>query len=223
MNQTFEAANRSLKLTARDLELARVLARSVRYMTIDQITRCWWPGASDRSSTAEKRLRKLVAANWLGSSKVFVRPVPEIVEPIRKWKSGDPKPNAFKDSWKAKSRWQQAPRTTVVYYAGRKAAHNFLGKKPRQIKQPFQIAHDLGVAEVFTIYYTERPSDCAMWIGEIEMPRFKKSKKRPDAAIGKVSSWPPVRVVEFAGCYSADRLLEFHQFCKRQGMPYELW
>lgn len=171
----------------------------------------------------EARIRKLVENDWLGKATVVARPTPVLDAPIYCWSPGEREPNFGKSAWKAQSRWTLAPKSTTIIYAGRRATQNYLGTRPRKVKQIFQVTHDLGLAEVYLLTRRLRPELAKSWVGEGKH-RFKKPRmKNADAFIFAGDTWPPKLVIEFAGCYPKKRIEQFHAFCVEQNLSYELW
>ncbi len=209
--------------TNRDLDMAHALCHCVRYFSLRQIREFWWENCSEGARGTEARIRKLVESDWLGRATVVARPIPRLKAPIYCWKPGEPDPSFGKAAWKAQSRWILPARSTTVIYAGRKATHNFLGTRPRKVRQIFQVTHDLGLAEVYLLTRRQRPELAGLWVGEGKH-RFKKPRmKNADAYIFESDTWPPKLVVEFAGCYPKKRIEQFHAFCVKQDLSYELW
>lgn len=60
----------------------------------------------------------------------------------------------------------------------------------------------------------------ARWISEAGLLAAGASGKLPDALLklrsGKIA-------VEFGGAYTARKLAEFHEYCERQRLAYEVW
>lgn len=213
----------TLRLTARDIDLLRSLSNCVRLFSIEQIQSFWWPDTSQKSGVVEKRINKLVDGEWLNRSVILARPVPIFPQPICKWNPGTQLPNFGKCAWLTKSRWAEGHRQIYVVSAGRKASHLFAGVRPRGIRQPFQLTHDLGLSQVYLQYRIHLPAKASKWIGERGIAFRRKKGKIPDAIIGDAGAWPPELIIEFAGSYGKDRLLQFHKFCERESIPYELW
>lgn len=209
--------------TSRDLEVARALCHCVRYFSLRQVRTCWWENCSERAGGMEARIRKLVENGWLGKATVLAKPIPILDGPIYCWSPGDLEPNFGKAAWKAQSRWTLPAKSTTIIYAGRKATHNYLGTRPRKVKQIFQVTHDLGLAEVYLLTRRLRPELARSWVGEGKH-RFKKPRmKNADAYIFPEDTWPPKLIIEFAGCYPKKRIEQFHAFCVKQHLSYELW
>lgn len=213
----------NLKLTDRDLDILKSLSCCVRLFSIQQVQSLWWPDASLQSGAVQKRINKLADAKWLKRSVILARPIPVMNDAICSWKPGNASPDFGKCAWKAKCRWTEGTRQIRVVSADRKASQLFAGVKPRGIRQPFQLTHDLGLSQVYLQFRIQCPDKAAKWIGERGIAFRRKKGKIPDAVIGNVGAWPPELIVEFAGSYGKDRLLQFHKFCEHEGISYELW
>lgn len=110
-------------------------------------------------------------------------------------------------------------RQQMVNWATPKAAHLLAGCSGWG-RQPLQIEHDLGTT---AMYVSSRPyqSD-AIWYGEdIVRRRFSRvNKKVPDVLLVDRSD-NILKVMEYGGQYSRQRLEEFHRTW--QQYPWEIW
>jgi len=175
------------------------------------------------SNVVEKRIQKLVDAKWLNRSIVFARPIPQMTDAICTWAPRNATPDFGALAWIAKSRWKYPPQQIRVITASANATHFFSGKKPRGIRQVFQLSHDLGLSQVYVQMRISKPELAANWIGEGMISVVGKTRNVPDAIIGEPDVWPPQLVIEFAGSYGKDRIKRFHEHCHRESLPYELW
>ncbi len=153
----------------------------------------------------------------------MARPLPVIDEPICVWQPSQQLPDFGAVAWSAKSRWKFGARRTSVVVASDLATRIRTGRNAREIKQCFQLTHDLGVSETFLRFRQTRPAEATLWNGEDIIARFRRKKKLPDAIIAGDDIWPPRLAVEFAGAYSRGRIKGFHKFCEQEQLPYELW
>lgn len=213
----------AMRLTLRDREILHALTHCVRLFSIQQIFRSWWNKSSDNSTAVRDRIRTLSSDGWISRATVFVRPLPSIQKPLFAWKPKQPAPSCHALAWKSQSRWNQAAESTAVIVASNKASRHFFGKNARGLRQGFQTAHDLGVAEVYLQFRRDRPELLPLWRGERTIAPLRRRRKVPDAVIADETLWPPQFIVEFAGAYSAERIEQFHRFCVKESLAYELW
>ncbi len=211
------------QLTLRDFQILHALTHCVRLFSVDQIRRCWWSEISEDSTVVRDRIRLLARADWVRRARAFARPLPKISEPLFAWQPHKPVPPFDAIAWKAQSRWAEPPKSISVVVASNKACRRLLGRQARGLRQGFQTTHDLGVAEVFLRFQQSRPEFAPLWRGERVIAHLRRRLKVPDAVIADESLWPPKLVVEFAGAYSAQRLREFHHFCVKERLQYEIW
>ena len=211
------------QLTLRDLEILHALTHCVRLFSIQQIFRSWWSNSSDKSTAVRDRIRTLNKDGWICRANVFVRPLPEIQKPLFVWQPKQLSPSCHTIAWRSQCRWTRAAESTAVIVASDKASRHFFGKKARGLRQGFQTAHDLGVAEVYLQFRNDRPKLLPLWRGERMIAPLRRRRKVPDAVIADETLWPPQLVVEFAGAYSAERIEQFHRFCAKESLAYELW
>jgi hypothetical protein len=96
-----------------------------------------------------------------------------------------------------------------------------------RLRQALQLQHDLGVAEI----WARRGQDAGpRWLSEDAYRahcQLERKSKVPDAVI--LDTRAPdkhgalLRVIEFGGRYSRQRLENFHRFWSRRGVDYEIW
>lgn len=171
----------------------------------------------------ENRLRKLVQINWLGTASCLARPMPELDGPLYAWHPGKSEPDFGHYAWLANKRWDRPPVMTKLYFAGRRAAHQYLGTRPRRVRQIYQLTHDLGVSEVYLYFKAHRKEEVSAWYGESVNPFRKPRIKNADVYIFPTLKWPPKLVVDFAGAYPKSRIQALHQYCVENNLAYELW
>ena len=125
-------------------------------------------------------------------------------------------------AWQLAQRWQNAPRTTASVVWATRRATQIVGGVSGRLRQPLQLQHDLGLSEVLACRATPEGET---WIGEDAWRAFwplGMQTKLPDAVLLD-SQQRVVRVIEFAGRYSRQRLARFHRYWIRQRTPYEIW
>jgi hypothetical protein len=92
------------------------------------------------------------------------------------------------------------------------------GRFPRESEE----THDVHLAAVYLKYRIENPVAASRWMHEeeIRLTRNSRSGKLPDALI---QGGRERHVVEFGGAYKKAKLIAFHDYCKAQGLSYEVW
>ncbi len=212
----------SIRLTKRDHDVLETLTLKVRLLALSQIATTWWGTLSLPERASAKRLAELQKADLVVGERLAIHPLLLLERPLAIWQPDLPAPNFSKLEYACQSRWKEAPEPTWLYYASKKAAKRY-GGRGGKLKKRFQRTHDVHLSEVYLHLLRERPEDAAQWISEDD-PRVSRGKgeKTPDAFL-IASDGRPVRVVDFAGAYSAKRLLAFHEDCASRRLPYELW
>lgn len=210
-----------MRLTKRDEELLLALSRSVRLLTPDQISKCWWHESENGIALARRRLRQLAAHGHVQRVQVFARRLSSVSTPVYCWCPGQSSPNFEAISYKLQSRWQAPPRRITAFIAGTNTRKAFGCKGTGELKRSFQMGHDIGLSDVFVHYFVCDPTLIQYWWGEDQINT--KGKKVPDAVIATSRDARPDRVVEFGGSYNARRVEQFHATCKREKLEYELW
>ncbi len=168
-------------------------------------------------------LSRLQQHGFLSRATVAVR-LPAVAEPLLIWTPGDRAPDAGALAWQLQKRWTGiAPQVSTVWWATARAAR-LMGGVGGRLRQPLQVAHDLGVAAV----YFNRLSAGRQgvdWIGEDRYRReFKPARREKVAdAVELTPSGEITRAIEFGGAYPARRVMDFHRYWSRRQVPYELW
>lgn len=210
----------SVRLTRRDRMLLALLCRKLRCVAACQLL-----GGALRQgrATTKSRLQKLVRAGFLGRA-VVVAGIPELDGPLVTWRPGENMPvlSSVVTVLRRRDREAKASRTSI-YWATEQAV-SVVGGRGGVPRQPLQVQHDLGVAEV---YFTRQLLDeetNRQWISEDIFRELNAGTKTkvPDAVLLSRTG-KPVLAIEFGGAYSAARLKKFHGFCHFQNLPYEIW
>ena len=213
------------RLTETDRRVLHTLTHCVRVADGDQL-------ATVSQAQVERRLVSLRERGLLNNGAVTVRR-PQPTAPVWNWQPGDPAPAAGPLAWQLQKRWQVcAPQTINVWWATSDAAR-LMGGVGGRLRQPLQVAHDLGVTDVYSRFVAADPGTAGpagtnptgTWMGEDNYRReFRplRKVKVPDAVVldadGDIE-----RVIEFGGAYPARRVEAFHRYWSRQQIPYEVW
>ena len=173
---------------------------------------------------AEKCLRSLLRNDLVEPLHVRVKLL-RLVEPIFEWEPGQSRePDFWKLSWASETRFDKADTESHTIYIATKKASRHFGGVGGQLRQPFQLQHDLGTASMFVAYVRAQTTP-QEWVGEDSIRRYHrhmKIKKIPDAAV--VADERVVKAMEFAGrSYSGDYIQKFHLYWKTKSTPYEIW
>ncbi len=207
-------------LTQRDTQILRVLSLRIRVASLSQLMRAWW--RTSEGNVASRRLAVLERAGLLNSQRCHVA-LPQCTGPYCRWNPGDRVPNFGAIAWQLQHRSESRPASHRIYSATARGARRWGGTRQDYLARPFQLAHDLGVAEMFFSMLSERPHLAAAWIDEDRLAPFRKQQKLPDAVIATHPSAIPMLVLEFGGAYPKHRLVEFHDDCHQRRLPYEIW
>ncbi len=217
------ARSARLQLTARDWEILRTLSLCVRMFSLPQISRAWWGRCDSRSQVARDRLNQLVRAGWLWRRQALAHVMLPFSAPQVSWQSGQWVPEFGMLAWRLRQRWIRPVEPVIIYLATSRTARHFGGRRRDVIARPFQIAHDLGVAEMFLAVHHLRPHAVRLWIDEDRLAPFRRGQKLPDAVLADSPSAPIQLVLEFGAGYSKQRLAAFHRDNEARGLPYEIW
>jgi hypothetical protein len=139
------------------------------------------------------------------------------------WRPGEKSPNLAAIAWRLKSRWLGGYRSSAIYLATVAASRRFGGGRAGRIKRPFQIAHDIGVAEMYFAMRRQRPAAVSLWIGEDRLAPHRRRQKLPDAILAARPADKPLLILEFGGHYDKRRLIGFHEDAAQRRVPYEIW
>ena len=201
-------------------QIVRVLADSVRVMTIAQIARTWWTDTRWGRSRATASLRSLASDGWLHMQRVLSRAINSPTAPLIDWIPGAGQPE-FGDA--ARTLHQRAmtdAKPVVVVVASRRAVTFYGNGRAAAIKLT-QMTHDLNVSEVY-LHHRRRGLPARRWVSEDRLPSDWPIRERPDALL-RDEQGSIVRAVEYGGDYPASRLAELHAGLASLGIGYELW
>lgn len=210
-----------LTLTSRDIEILRFLSLRVRVAARSQIARAWWPDAKELRP-ATRRLAVLESAALVRSFHQLIT-LPHGVKPICRWTPGDCQPDFGAIAWRLQRRRMFRPRTERLYVSTAVGARRFGGVRRDELAHPFQLTHDLGVAEMYLALWAARPDLAELWIDEARLAPHRVRQKLPDAVIATHPAAVPILVMEYGGQYPKRRLVDFHDDCRDRRLPYEIW
>jgi hypothetical protein len=162
------------------------------------------------------RKRKLLDA-WRTSV-----PVHDLVGPLVLGARDSKTPDFGSIAWQLRKRWEQSSRRVQRMLWANTAAVNLVGGVGGKLRQPLQLDHDLGVAEIWACRHNE---PTLQWISEdIYRSWFVRSAKDkvPDALLIDPDGNVVKRVLEYGGQYSRRRLEAFHRYWSTRA-PYEIW
>lgn len=166
---------------------------------------------------------KTLRASRLVSSKTLAVANFKLTAPLGRWDEGSSECDLGNMAWEMEQRWRTTTRKATRLVWATRWATRLVGGVSGGLRQPLQVQHDLGVAEIFV----RRSSHAGqVWIGEDAYRAFwpaERNAKVPDAVILNTEE-QVVRVIEFGGRYTRQRLEEFHRFWAiRKATPYEIW
>ena len=190
--------------------------------TVAQIGRTWWSEAKAPAEAAMKRLRELERTDHLRRYVVMSHPELALRAPVVTWSPGDPEPELGPVAYRLQTRWTLAPAAKVTFLATDRTANQF-GGDVRALPKEGEQTHDVHISTVYLWYREHRPDEAADWRSEAWVKKSRPDapgEKLPDAMIRRANS---AKVIEFGGAYPKERLIAFHEFCKRRAVPYDLW
>lgn len=212
-----------MRLVTRDDDILRTLALKLRLLSLEQVAALWWESTERGLVNARRRLAALMDAGMLRRLRLQTRPLPTLDAPTLAWHPGDPEPNCDAVSWCLQSRWTEPARATTVYIATKHGANQFGGRQRGELRREFQATHDLGVSAVYLRLRAISESAVEDWIGEDVLAPHRRGEKLPDAVLAAGPGDRPRMAVEFGGAYSAERVRRFHDYCRDERLPYQLW
>lgn len=139
------------------------------------------------------------------------RPELPLAAPLATWQAGLPAPDFGAISHQLRERWKRAG-------AARRTACVLPGGGVNREPRISETTHDLHLAAVYLLMLRECPARARTWTFESELVR--PDEKVPDAL---VRDGPMLTAIEMGGEYRRDKLEQFHAYCQRRGMGYEIW
>ena len=211
-------------LTERSRSILLALTSKVRFFTLEQVARTWWPSSNSGRSAAQATMTKLVTSGYLAERKLPAHPELLLRTPVHEWAPGDGPPNFGALAYRLQARWTESLTTITLYHATQKTASRFGGFGGR-LKFPLQATHDLHVSQIYLTCLDSNPDVTQNWVSEEVLSttlRPKRGDKLPDAALIDPDGRMRL-VVEFGGSYDRKRVEKLHRYCERQEVPYHLW
>jgi hypothetical protein len=211
------------RLTKRDTEVLAMLCGSVRMASLNQIARASWGTSKHHVAACRRRLLRLNKHGMLAATRAVILDVTILQQPLITWQPGERMPNLPGVAWSLHRRWSSGYRSATIYYPTTAAARRFGGGRSGRIKRPFQVAHDIGVTEMYLAVRRQRPRVLSLWIGEDRLAPYRRRQKLPDAILATSPTAKPLLILEFGGRYDKRRLIAFHEDAAKRGIPYEIW
>ena len=207
-------------LRKRDFAIIAILAEKVRFLSLRQIASTFF--SNDIANTV-RRLDVLEERGFLVSHRLNSRTPPPVEKPLVVWNPGQDQPRFTGVAYQLTKRWlRQGTRIRMCYFAGPKfEAVSGIHCKTKP-SHPLQASHDLGLAELYLHFRSERPGDANRWSGEHVRGPVELKNQQPDALLMDRSN-EPAKAIEYGGLYNAKRLDRFHRWCQQRSIPYELW
>jgi hypothetical protein len=201
-------------------QIVRVLADSVRVMTMAQIAGIWWTDTRWGRSRATAAINQLATEGWLHVQRALSRPVEAFASPLIGWCPGKRRPDFGVVARSLHRRAMADAKPVKVVFAATRAV-TFFGSGRAPTVKLTQMTHDLNVSELYLHYRRSGlPDRC--WTSEDRLPRDWPLKERPDALL-RNDAGDFVRAVEYGGDYQTRRLSELHAGLSSIGLGYEIW
>lgn len=217
-SQTMNLSSNTTSLTTRDQAILETLLHKVRCLSIEQVARTWWPGTRHPEQNARRRLQRLEQAQLVHRFTIVCHSEIELSNPLLRWNPNDPEPDLGALSYRVQNRWRDEYRPIPAVIATEKASRLFGGSGGRYPRSSEE-THDVHLASVYLFYMLTNPELANTWLHE-DIEETNPGEKVPDAIIYNDDSRT---AVEFAGKYSKEKLLEFHEYCRTESLPYEVW
>lgn len=74
-------------------QIVRILANSVRVMTLDQIASTWWTDTPWGRHRAAAAMHQLAAEGWVDARRVLARPIESFLTPLIVWRPRHRRPD----------------------------------------------------------------------------------------------------------------------------------
>lgn len=208
-------------LTQRDLAILDTLALRVRVLSVGQVATTWFGAAQECGRAAERRLRTLEERGLIFTIVLAARPPLQLETPLVTWHSGQPDPAFSPVATALARRWRQPAQSTCCIVATR-AAGTWLGGHGGRRPRRSEVSHDLTLAGIYLQWRCANPYAIDRWYAESRLSRlgFGKCTRLPDALVRRDGG---DCVIEVGGVYSAAKLADFHAFCCKRGLSYEIW
>lgn len=209
-------------LSGTDFEIVETLALRVRLLTVPQIARTWWAASAHSRACARRAALGLQRRGLVRTITLVAHPELVLENPVISWNLGQGAPDFAAGARVVRTRWTASPEMVRVIIATAEAAHFFGGiarSDPRRSEQ----THELHMSTVFLVLAARSPELVPFWKPEGWLRRSRPSGpgvKLPDAMLRSPTG---IRVIEFGGAYSRQKLEAFHAFCADASLPYEVW
>ncbi|QDV66095.1 hypothetical protein Mal65_52680 [Crateriforma conspicua] len=208
-------------LTKRDEDLLKTLTHRVHVATAEQIGRGWWGGCREPGRSALERVRTLQKMGLVECHRVNIHPLLRMEKPEACWSPGQPRPDFGAVAYRLRNRWTRSLKLTAVVIASKKAANTFAGFGGK-FKHRTQLTHDTHVAELYLRRTAMDATVRERWVGEEILGRDTRGEKVPDALLTNGVGEADL-VIDFGGSYDKRRVQQFHSYCEKNEVAYELW
>lgn len=208
-------------LTDRDEDLLKTLTHRVHVATAEQIGRGWWSGCRKPEHAAHHRISTLQKMGLLERHRVNIHPLLQMEKPEASWSPGKPRPDLGAVAYRLRSRWTRSLELTTVVIASKKAANAF-GGFGGKFKHRTQLTHDTHVTELYLRRVAMDATVRESWTGEEILGQDILGEKVPDALLRNNDGQADL-VIDFGGSYDKRRVQQFHSYCEKIEVGYELW
>ncbi|MFA6043744.1 MAG: hypothetical protein WC718_02060 [Phycisphaerales bacterium] len=215
-------------LSKRDRAVVETLALRVRVLSVHQAARTWWTDSSAPLKACQLRLRELAAMGLLDLFDMLAHPELELATPLTVWQPGLDRPDLAAIAHRARARWTRASVSTTLVCATGEGGAKVGGEGGRRPRTS-EATHDLHVATTFLVMRRQLPTRARSWRSESllqhraqALPKANPAPRDrlPDAMVRDGRS---ETAIEFVGDYATDKMAEFHEYCRRSNLGYELW
>lgn len=204
-----------LAATARE-GIERLLGeQKVRVLTVPQIARTFFQHTKVPTRSAREVLRIMASHGLVTLQTAMIHPEFDVSTPLHEYQPGDDPPDFGRVSWRAQSRFTEAPVRTGIVSAGSR----LIPTARRRALRTTEILHDTILSAVFLNLVSANPSVYDRWNHEdARVGGIACGSNIPDAVLSQEGG---LIVIECIGAYSADKIRAIHTAFEH--LPYRLY
>lgn len=211
------STQRTMVVTRRDTEIVGALSRSVTVMTVEQVQRCWWPGALSCAACG-RRIRELADRRLVVRRSLMAAPPVPLGGPLLSWSPGESLPDFGPILIQARRRIVGPPSSLAVVMGAPMGAALVGGvvHEPR----PSDVTHDLLLAEVMLRIRIDEPEILRFW-RRGGGGRRGPGERIADAVLARPGR--PLHLEVVGSSYTQTKLVLLHRYFEGLKAEYQLW